>query len=110
MAKGKKEPIATGSKAVQEYPETPKGFVDKGWSLVGHGELDGALAAFEKAVSMDNQSIDAQYGLAQAASRKGDTARARQAFLTVVELSKSHGDSAKAAMLSSLAQWALRRL
>jgi len=108
----KREPAdytAAHEQEIAANPNSPAAFVDMGWSHVSRGEFDQANAAFEKAVSLDNQSIDGYYGLGVVARRKGDKARARQAFSTVIELSKSHADSVKAVMLGDLASSALQR-
>lgn len=100
--------MAVHEQEIATNPNSPTAFVDKGWSHMSRGEFDQASAAFERAVSLDNQSVDGYYGLGVAAKRKGDTARARQAFLTVIELSKSRANSVKALMLSELASSALQ--
>ena len=93
---------------ITTHPDSPVAYVDKGWSHLSRGEVDAALQAFEKAASLDSQSIDAQYGLGSAAKAKGDKARARQAFERALALAETSNDVAKATMMRSLARSAAR--
>jgi Flp pilus assembly protein TadD len=93
---------------IAAHPDSPEAYVDKGWSHFGRSEFDQALAAFQKAVSLDGQSIDAQYGLGSAAKKKGDKALARQAFETALALAEKSNDVAKATVIRRMAQSALK--
>ena len=88
---------------VAAHPNSATAYVDKGWSHFSRGELGQATSAFEKAVSLDSQSIDAQYGLGVVAKAEGDNARARQAFERVLVLADSSTDVAKATMMRRMA-------
>ena len=89
---------------VSAHPDSAVAYVDKGWSHYSRGELGQAITAFEKAVSLDNQSIDAQYGLGMAAKAEGDKTRAQQAFERVLVLADSSTDVAKATMMRRMAR------
>jgi Tfp pilus assembly protein PilF len=89
---------------VDAHPESPVAYVDKGWSHFSRGEFDSAMEAFEKAASLDSQSIDAQYGLGSAAKAKGDKARAQQAFERALALAETSNDVAKATMMRRMAR------
>lgn len=95
---------------VAAHPDSAVAFVDKGWSHYSRGELGQATAAFEKAVSLDSQSIDANYGLGAAAKAEGDKERARQAFERVWVLADSSTDVAKATMMRRMAHSAAKGL
>ncbi len=89
---------------VTAHPESSVAYVDKGWSHFSRGELDSAMEAFEKAASLDSQSIDAQYGLGSAAKAKGDKVRAIQAFEKALALAETSNDVAKATMMRRMAR------
>lgn len=91
-----------------QAPHDPVVFIDKGWSHLGRGEFDEAIGAFEKALSMDRQSLDAQYGIGAAANARGDKDRAKKAFEQVLEMAKTSSDMAKVQVMSELARWALK--
>ncbi len=95
---------------VTAHPNSAVAYVDKGWSHYSRGELGQATAAFEKAVSLDGQSIDAQYGLGVVAKAEGDKARAQQAFERVGVLADSSTDIAKATMMRRMAHSAAKGL
>jgi Tfp pilus assembly protein PilF len=95
---------------VSAHPDSAVAFVDKGWSHYSRGELGQATSAFEKAVSLDSQSIDAQYGLGIVARAEGDKARAQQAFERVLVLADSSTDVAKATMMRRMAHAAAKGL
>ena len=95
---------------VTAHPDSAVAYVDKGWSHYSRGELGQAITAFEKAVSLDNQSIDAQYGLGMAAKAEGDKTRAQQAFERVLVLADSSTDVAKATMMRRMAHSAAKGL
>ncbi len=94
---------------VAAHPESVDAFISKGWSHIGRGEFDPAIAAFEQALSLNSQSMDAQYGLGAAANAKGDKARARHAFERVLELAKHSQDVAKATIMKELVHWAMEK-
>jgi len=101
--------VAAHKQEIAAHPDSTIAFVDKGWSHLSRGEYDQALEAFEKAASLDRQSLDAQYGLGAAAKLKGDKVRAIQAFQRAVEISAA-GTDAKGTMMERMARWSLKEL
>jgi Flp pilus assembly protein TadD len=102
--------FAAHQQEITTYPDSPVAYVDKGWSHFSRGEFDQAIAAFEKAASLDSQSIDARYGLGAAAKAKGDKALARQAFEKALALAQTSNDMAKATMMRRMARSAAEGL
>jgi Flp pilus assembly protein TadD len=102
--------FALHQQEITANPDSPVAYVDKGWSHLSRGEFNEAIAAFEKAASLDSRSIDAQYGLGAAAKAKGDKALARQAFEKALALAQTSTDVAKATMTRRMAQSAIKGL
>ncbi|MEG0870426.1 MAG: hypothetical protein RSG77_25805, partial [Hafnia sp.] len=61
---------------VRNYPDTPRVFLD----------MDGPLADFEKAVELENSSIEHHKRIAGAYARMPLTPGAKQALATIIEL------------------------
>ncbi len=94
---------------VAAHPDSVEAHVAQGWSDIGRGEFDQAISAFEHALSLDKNSMDAQYGLAAAANAKGDKPLARQAFERVRAMAASNPNVAKATIMNELVRWALEK-
>jgi tetratricopeptide (TPR) repeat protein len=64
-----------------------------GKALSRKGDVDGAIACFEKTIELEPQAAHAQYNLGKALSRKGDVDGAIACYKRAIELEPQHAES-----------------
>ena len=76
----------SASRRFQErYPDRAEGWISEGIALVRSGQVDEAQRAFEQAVAVDSDSVDAQIGLANSQLAAGDVAAASETILSALK-------------------------
>ncbi|MCZ8133137.1 MAG: PEP-CTERM system TPR-repeat protein PrsT [Steroidobacteraceae bacterium] len=75
---GDKRAVATARRAHELAPRNPAITDTLGWALVNAGQLDEGIRFLREAAAAAPGSVDIQYHLAQALSRKGDKAAAQE--------------------------------
>jgi superkiller protein 3 len=73
-------------------PESPAFHVSHGNALFQLGELDRALAQYERALEIDPSSTHALYGLGQVELARGETTAALEHLRTAADLAPHHGE------------------
>ncbi len=79
-------PAAGGGKGAPAPPEETRGYVRSGKELLSRGDLDGAIAAYTKAIELRPDCADAWAGRGVARERKGDLAGARSDYARSIEI------------------------
>ena len=79
-----------------EFVSNADAYVAEGRALIADGELEKALAAFEKALSLDRRSAGAHLGRGIALKLRGDKAAAKAAFEKAEECDP-HGEAGREA-------------
>ena len=88
-------------------PENVKEFIEQGWRLHVQKDYTRSEADFRKALSLDNSSIEAYYGLGLSLKMQGQNADALEALQTVIKLVESksiHEDPNRITMLRRLTE------
>jgi tetratricopeptide (TPR) repeat protein len=84
------------------------GLTARGWALENLGVLDGARAAYERALQLDPDALWAAEGLANVLRRVGDEAAAEERYRWVV--ARAQGDRSPNTETLELLGWCLHRL
>jgi tetratricopeptide (TPR) repeat protein len=90
--------------AANANPNSAEAHCNLGWGLYGHRRYNEAIKALQQAVSLDNRSIDAYYGLGLALKEAGLTQEAVETFQTVIKLAGELENAVRGQMLARLAQ------
>jgi tetratricopeptide (TPR) repeat protein len=87
-------------------------YLRRGLIYKAHGEQAKAEADLKKVLSLDPESVDAQYNLGLIFRETGRTAEAREAFRTALANNKliEERDPARALMITRLTTWQLKHL
>lgn len=96
------EALAVVRRGTEANPQFPPGYVMLGRLLAEKGDLEGALRAYEKAISLDADCLPALKGLARVCFRQGDRDRTRALLEEAARLKPE--DEAVRQMLSFFAE------
>jgi tetratricopeptide (TPR) repeat protein len=89
--------------AANAAPQDLQAQVDLGWGLYGASKYSEALEQFQRALALDPNSLDANYGLAISHKALGNKEAAVAAFAKVAELTAQVEDHVRGTMLRRLA-------
>jgi tetratricopeptide (TPR) repeat protein len=90
--------------AVNANPNSAEAQSNLAWGLYGQRKYDEAIQAYEKALSLDANYLDAHYGLGLALKEAGQTEQATKAFEVVINLAPQLENTVRGTMVSKLAQ------
>jgi tetratricopeptide (TPR) repeat protein len=90
--------------AVAANPNSAEAQSNLGWGLYGLRKYDESIQAYEKALSLDANFVDAHYGLGLTLKEAGRKDRAAQEFETVIKLAPQLENNVRGTMLAKLAQ------
>jgi tetratricopeptide (TPR) repeat protein len=79
-------PIQVLEMVVKRYPTSPEGWTALGVAHYLHEDVDEARSAFEQALAIDRNYMEAHTGLGQVWMRRGEFAKARAEFETTLRL------------------------
>jgi len=88
-------------------PKSVQDFIRRGWSFHVKEQFDRSEADFRKAISMDSQSVEANYGLGLSLlvqNRVKESAQSFQKTLDLLNEGKLEDQPGRASMLRHLAQ------
>lgn len=90
--------------AASANPTSAEAQSNLGWGLYGQHQYPEAIQAFEAALRLDNNYLDAHYGLGLALKESGAGVKAAPVFETVVKLAGQLENSVRGVMLARLAR------
>ena len=106
MAKSKTvivaNPIDEYAAAATANPSNAQAQANLGWGHYGRDNLDEAMRQFEKALQLNRDNIDAQYGLSLALKKAGKTEQAVAALERAAELASKIQERERQQMLLRL--------
>lgn len=101
--------ITKDTRALEKYqaevaanPQNPDAHANLGWGYYGKGQLSEAMQAFQQALTLKADHLEAQYGLALAHRAASDKAAAAAAFEKAKALAAQIEDKARQQMLTRL--------
>ncbi len=74
------------------YPANPQGWNSLGYDLLNAGDLEGALEAYGRALTLEPGRASAHYNVARIAARMGNKPKAIEHFVKAVELQADYMD------------------
>ncbi|MGW8249344.1 MAG: tetratricopeptide repeat protein [Anaerolineales bacterium] len=95
----------------QQPSQSISELISKGWTQKAEGKYDEAEASFRKALSLDSQSVEANYGIALTLKAQDRRQESIQGFEKVIELVDSRvEDRTRGEMLKRLSQAHINQL
>lgn len=94
--------MANYTKAVADSPNSAEAHTNLGWGHYGRKEYDQALQAFDKALALQTDNLDAWYGRALALRALGRPTEAVQAFEQAQTLNNQTDEKNRRFLLSRL--------
>jgi tetratricopeptide (TPR) repeat protein len=90
--------------AANANPTSAEAQSNLGWGYYGQRQFDEAIRVYQQALALDNNYVDAHYGLGLALKESGAGAQAVPVFETVIKLATQMENTIRGTMLARLAR------